>query len=152
MKWSFTAQIREYSLSRLTLGLGKQWHFDDGPWRSCTGTKDGSGSSYQFGTLPALTLPTGASGFTGSGAELQRKLDATAEGGTVYLAQKAVVRLDARLTTLPSDTPRTVGFDGASITQNTMWTSPNTHYVIALVDGTRSWFGVRAQVQHRYRR
>jgi hypothetical protein len=40
----------------------------------CTGTKDGSGSSYQFGTLPAMTLPTGASGFTGSGAELQQRL------------------------------------------------------------------------------
>jgi hypothetical protein len=45
---------------------------------------------------------------------------------------------------LPSDTPKAVGFEGASITGNTMWTSPNTHYVIALVDGTRSWFGPKS--------
>lgn len=63
----------------------------------CTGVKDGSGSSYQFGTVPALTLPTSGSGFTGSGAELQQTLDATPKGGTVYLAQKAVVRLGAKL-------------------------------------------------------
>jgi hypothetical protein len=75
----------------------------------CTGTKDGSGSSYQFGTLPALTLPPGTSGFTGSGADLQKKLDATAKGGTVYLAQKAVVRLDARLTIPDGVTLATTG-------------------------------------------
>ncbi|WP_433178540.1 DUF4214 domain-containing protein [Actinoallomurus sp. CA-150999] len=74
----------------------------------CTGVKDGSGSSYQFGTYPALTVPTGGTGFTGSGEELQKKLDATAKGGTVYLAQKAVVRLDSRLTIPPGVTLATI--------------------------------------------
>lgn len=32
-------------------------------------------------------------------------------------------------------------FTGAKINDNTMWTSPNTHFDIGLVAGTRAWFG-----------
>ena len=58
----------------------------------------GSSTSYAFGTHPAPTLPVTGPGFAGgTGAELQAVLDSTPAGGTVQLAQKAVVRLDATL-------------------------------------------------------
>ncbi|WP_203922775.1 DUF4214 domain-containing protein [Rugosimonospora africana] len=73
----------------------------------CSGVVDGSGSSYHFGTQPAIALPTSGSGFTGvaghpndSQSALQSLLDATASagGGTVVLAQQAVVWLTSTLT------------------------------------------------------
>jgi uncharacterized protein DUF4214 len=59
----------------------------------CSGVVDGSGASYYFGTQPAIALPTGSSGFHGTEADLQAKLDATPSGGTVTLAQRALVPL-----------------------------------------------------------
>jgi len=53
-----------------------------------------SGGPYYYGTFPAITLPTSGSGFGGgTGAELQQALDSQPAGGTVFLAQKAVVRV-----------------------------------------------------------
>ncbi|HWN45189.1 MAG TPA: hypothetical protein VNW71_23390 [Thermoanaerobaculia bacterium] len=57
----------------------------------------GSQASYSFGKQPALALPVSSPGFQGTGAQLQAFLNATPRGETVYLAQKAVVRLTAPL-------------------------------------------------------
>jgi hypothetical protein len=58
----------------------------------------GPGTSYHFGTQPAPNLTPSGSGFGGgTGAQLQALLDAAPAGGTVYLAQKAVVRLTTTL-------------------------------------------------------
>lgn len=59
----------------------------------CSGVVDGSGSSYYFGTQPALAVPPGDSGFTGSEAALQAQLNSAATGGAVTLAQRAVIML-----------------------------------------------------------
>ena len=64
----------------------------------CSGVSDGAGASYHFGTTPALALGASGSGFTGTQAELQKKLNATPKGGTVHLAKRALVRLTSRLT------------------------------------------------------
>ena len=45
---------------------------------------------------------------------------------------------------LSADPVRDVSFAGASITDNTMWTSPTAHYEIGLSDGTRAWFGAKS--------
>lgn len=45
---------------------------------------------------------------------------------------------------LSADPVRKVGFDGASFTGNTIWTSPTAHYEVGLVDGTRAWFGAKS--------
>ncbi|MGH7485621.1 MAG: hypothetical protein ACREMY_08475, partial [bacterium] len=39
---------------------------------------------------------------------------------------------------------RTMDFTGASVTGNTLWTSPNTHFDIGLGAGTREWFGANS--------
>lgn len=78
----------------------------------CSGVSDGAGASYHFGTTPALSLPASGSGFTGTQAELQKKLNATPKGGTVHLAQKALVRLSSRLTIPAGVTLTTTGTPG----------------------------------------
>jgi hypothetical protein len=67
---------------------------------TCSGVVDGSGSSYYFGTPPPISIPTGSTGFTGTEKDLQDKLNAAAKagGGTVSLAQSAVVALTGPLT------------------------------------------------------
>jgi hypothetical protein len=67
----------------------------------CSGVVDGSGSSYYWGTQPVMAIPTSGSGFTGSESGLQTLLNETASGGTVALAQGAVVTLTTPLT-IPS--------------------------------------------------
>lgn len=58
--------------------------------------------SYNFGTGAAIAIGASGSGFTGgTEAQLQSLLNSTKSGGTVYLAQKAVVTID---TTSPSAT------------------------------------------------
>lgn len=66
----------------------------------CSGVVDGSGSSYYFGTPPPISIPVGSAGFTGTQKALQDKLNAAAKagGGTVSLAQSAVVALTGPLT------------------------------------------------------
>jgi len=59
----------------------------------CSGVVDGSGSSYYFGTQPALAVAAGDSGFTGSEPALQAELNSAAAGSTVTLAQRAVIPL-----------------------------------------------------------
>jgi hypothetical protein len=63
----------------------------------CSGVVDGSAASYYFGTQPALAVPVTGSGFTGTEASLQALLNATAAGGTVTLAQRAVIWLTTPL-------------------------------------------------------
>jgi Domain of unknown function (DUF4214) len=76
----------------------------------CSGVVDGSGSSYYFGTQPALALPAAGSGFTGSEADLQSALNnAAAGGGTVSLAQQALVWLTKPLIIPPGVTLTTTG-------------------------------------------
>ena len=58
----------------------------------------GRSSSYGYGSHAAPTLPVSGTGFAGgTGEQLQGLLDQTPAGGTVYLAQKAVVRVSAML-------------------------------------------------------
>jgi Domain of unknown function (DUF4214) len=52
---------------------------------------------YGFGDQPPLTPTPGDNGFTGTESELQSVLNISASGSTVYLAQKAVIRLTSTL-------------------------------------------------------
>jgi len=72
----------------------------------------GAQTGYSFGTQPVLALPlfSSGAGFEGTGAQLQALLDATPAGETVWLAQKAVVRLNAPLVIPPKVTLATTGF------------------------------------------
>lgn len=73
----------------------------------------GSDASYYFGTQPAPTLSPSGGGFgNGTGAQLQEALNATPVGGTVYLAQKALVRLSSTLVIPAGRTLMTVGSPG----------------------------------------
>ncbi len=68
------------------------------------------GGSYGFGAGAVLAVPTGGSGFPGGSAvQLQSLLDATAPGGTVTLAQRAVVLVDRPITIPPGVTLTTSG-------------------------------------------
>ncbi|HET9229551.1 MAG TPA: hypothetical protein VFR31_22915 [Thermoanaerobaculia bacterium] len=69
----------------------------------------GAQTSYSFGAQPVMTLPVSGPGFQGTGAQLQALLNATPRGGTVLLAQKAVVRLNAPLVIPPGVTLATAG-------------------------------------------
>ncbi|HEY0638758.1 MAG TPA: DUF4214 domain-containing protein [Pseudonocardiaceae bacterium] len=68
------------------------------------------GGSYGFGAGAVLALPTAGGGFTGgTAAQLQALLDATPAGGTVTLAQRAVVLVDRPVTVPPGVTLITAG-------------------------------------------
>jgi hypothetical protein len=67
------------------------------------------GGSYGFGGAAVIDLPLTGGGFAGSGGQLQAVLDATPPGGTVWLAQKAVVRLTTGLSVPPGVTLATTG-------------------------------------------
>lgn len=68
------------------------------------------GGSYGFGASGVLAIPTGGSGFPGgSAAALQSQLNATPPGGTVTLAERAVVWVDQPITIPPGVTLVTSG-------------------------------------------
>lgn len=73
------------------------------------------GGSYGFATNAVLTIPTGGSGFAGgTAAQLQSALNATPPGGTLTLAERAVVRVDQPITIPAGVTLTTSGGPGAS--------------------------------------
>ncbi len=75
--------------------------------------------SYSFGGYPAIWLPPGGSGFQGgTGRDLQEVIDRTPTGGTVFLAQKAVVLLDEPLNL------------SRRITLTTVGAPPHNHYAL----------------------
>lgn len=58
----------------------------------------GTDPTYGWGGTPAMAIPTSGTGFTGgTGADLQALLNATPAGGTVWLAQKALVRVQGTI-------------------------------------------------------
>lgn len=70
----------------------------------------GPDPDYDFGWQEAIAVPTSGTGFAGgTGEELQALLDATPPGGTVWLAQKAVVRVRLPLTIPDGVTLATTG-------------------------------------------
>lgn len=70
----------------------------------------GTNPSYYYGTGSAATLPVSGSGFAGgTGDQLQALLDAAPAGGTVYLAQKAVVRVNSTVVIPAGKTLATTG-------------------------------------------
>jgi hypothetical protein len=72
------------------------------------------GGSYGFGPGAVLAVPTAGAGFTGGSAvQLQALLDATPAGGTVTLAQRAVVTVDRPITVPAGVTLTTSGGPGA---------------------------------------
>lgn len=75
----------------------------------CSGVVDGSGSSYYFGTQPAMAVPTSGAGFTGTEAQLQAALNDAPAGGSVALAPGALVTLTAPLTVPAGVTLTTTG-------------------------------------------
>lgn len=76
----------------------------------------GAGSSYYFGTQPAPSLPVSGGGFGGgTGGQLQALLNATPAGGTVVLAQKAVVRIDSPLVVPAGVTLTTTGTPATNV-------------------------------------
>lgn len=56
-----------------------------------------------------LNLPTGSQGFTGTQAQLQSLINSTPSGGTIYIAQRAVVTLSSQLTVKAGRTLATYG-------------------------------------------
>jgi Domain of unknown function (DUF4214) len=69
---------------------------------------------YETGPAPPLQLSTVGTGFTGTEASLQSTLNATSSGGTVYLAQRAVVYLTSTLTIPAGVTLSTTGAPGTN--------------------------------------
>lgn len=65
--------------------------------------------SYSFGSGAVIALPVTTGGFQGTQAQLQATLNATPPGGTVTLAQKAVVKLTSPLTLPAGVTLTTTG-------------------------------------------
>lgn len=115
----------------------------------CAGSS-GSGTSYYWGTTPAPTVPnsgtaTNINNFAGSQSQLQALLNqAAATGGTVSLAQRAVVRINSRLT-IPA---------GVTLTTNGTPTSNRYAEMGRLVRGTTPfndqmiWIGGGAKLQN----
>lgn len=77
----------------------------------CGGGSTNDRYSYGFGSqYPLTTIPTSGSGFQeGTNRDLQPIIDATPAGGTVWLAQKSVVRLLAPLRIKAGVTLSTIG-------------------------------------------
>jgi hypothetical protein len=69
----------------------------------------GSAPYYGWDTLPVMDLPVTGSGFQGSQSQLQTLINATPSGSTVWLAQKAVIRLSSPLTIKAGVTVATTG-------------------------------------------
>jgi hypothetical protein len=70
----------------------------------------GTNTSYYYGGAPAPTLTPSGPGFRSSdGTVLQSQLDSAPRGATVYLAQKAVVRLTTTLVVPAGKTLATTG-------------------------------------------
>jgi hypothetical protein len=65
--------------------------------------------SYGFGNAPVIDLPISGGGFQGTQSGLQSLIDATSAGGTVWLAQKAVIRLTSPLVLDQGKTLATIG-------------------------------------------
>ncbi len=82
--------------------------FNDLVGRIC----DSGSSDYDFGATPAINLPTNGDGFTGDQGQLQSTLDNTPAGGTVALAQEAIVRLNGTLRIPDGVTLTTTGTPG----------------------------------------
>lgn len=102
------------------LGKGTSWptvvggllsgdEFSDLVPKICSGATDSADTSYDLGTTPPLSVFTTGPGFTGSGRELQIRLNDTKPGGTVALAQRAVIPLTTALTVPPRVTLTTTG-------------------------------------------
>ncbi|HWM93119.1 MAG TPA: hypothetical protein VN493_20315 [Thermoanaerobaculia bacterium] len=72
----------------------------------------GSEPGYSFGDRPVINLPVSGPGFQGTGTQLQAVLDAAPARSTVWLAQKAVIRLNAPLTIPPGVTLATTDTPG----------------------------------------
>lgn len=66
--------------------------------RICSGARDSSATSYALAGQVALPVPTATAGFDGTEDSLQALLDDTAPGGTVMLAQRALIILTKPLT------------------------------------------------------
>jgi hypothetical protein len=65
--------------------------------------------SYGFGKVSVIDLPISGGGFQGTQSGLQSLIDATAAGGTIWLAQKAVIRLTSPLMLDQGKTLATIG-------------------------------------------
>lgn len=73
----------------------------------------GSKPGYGWSSVPPLALPTSGEGFSGgTGTELQTVLSRAAPGSTVWLAQKALVRVDVPLVVPAGVTLATFGLPG----------------------------------------
>jgi hypothetical protein len=75
----------------------------------------GTNATYGWGTTPAMVIPTSGTGFTGgTGGDLQALLNATPPGGTVWLAQQAVVKVHGTIVIPSGVTLATIGLPGPS--------------------------------------
>ena len=84
----------------------------------CSGARDGSPTSYAWGGQSASTLPSSSAGFNGGQEQLQQILDNTPRGGTVQLAERALVTITEPLT-IP-----------AGVTLTTTGEPSPTHYAV----------------------
>ena len=78
----------------------------------------GSSATYFFGSNPVIAIPTDAegpcSGFQGTGAQLQDKLNMTPSGSTVFLACRAVVPITSTLIIPTGVTLATAGYQSTN--------------------------------------
>jgi hypothetical protein len=103
--WTSQLDRGEKTWAQVVDGFGSSAELASLASRICSGS-----ASYYYGTQPAPTLATSGAGFVGgTGEQLQRLLDSAPAGGTVYLAQMAVVRLTTTLFVPAGKTLATVG-------------------------------------------
>ena len=92
-----------YNYNLNALNGGTSWatmvnqFFTSSEFNTLASTICGSNPDYGWGTTPVMAIPTSSSGFTGTESQLQSQLNATASGGTVALAQSALVTLGSTL-------------------------------------------------------
>lgn len=94
--------ITEFNNNLTLLGTGTSWttmvdNFLNGSEFTNKVSTYCNTPNYGFGAGLPIALPVSGSGFTGTQAQLQATIDATPAGGTVFLAQKALVSLSSTL-------------------------------------------------------
>jgi hypothetical protein len=108
---AYTAQLQNASLtwSQVVESFAQSGELTGLAQQIC----NAASTSYYYGTQPAPDLPVSGGGFAGgTGQQLQAALNSTPGGGTVFLAQKAVVRLTAPLVIPRGVTLATTGTPG----------------------------------------
>lgn len=106
--------ITEFNNNLTLLGTGTSWttmvdNFLNGAEFVNKVSSYCNTANYGFGAGQPIALPVSGSGFTGTQAQLQAAINATPAGGTVFLAQKALVGISSTLVLKAGVTLATTG-------------------------------------------